>query len=138
MFTALLFLLFALTAGVIWMHGLWGTAVTLINMILAMLLATNFFEPTAALLDGYLPGGTYFFDAAALWALFIMFYGMLRAITDSLSKMHVKFIMPVEMAGRTILALWCGWLMVCFTTFSLQMAPFNSVTPMGAWQSPTD
>jgi hypothetical protein len=138
MLTLLLLLLFALTAGVVWMHGLWGTTVTLINMLLAMLLATNFFEPTAALLDSYLPGGTYFFDAAALWALFIMFFGAFRAITDGLSSMQVKFILPVEMAGRTILALWCGWLMVCFTTFSLQMAPLNNVTPMGAWQSPTD
>jgi hypothetical protein len=28
--------------------------------------------------------------------------------------------------------------MVCFVTFSLQMAPLNSATPMGAWQSPND
>lgn len=136
--TLMLLLLFALTAGVAWMHGLWGTAITLINMILAMLLATNFFEPTAALLDSFMPGGTYFFDVAALWGLFAIFFGLLRGMTDGLSSMQVKFILPVEMAGRSILALWCGWLMVCFTTFSLQMAPLNSKTPLGAWEKPDD
>lgn len=133
-----LFLVFAVTAGVLWIHGLWGNAVTLINMLLAMLLATNFFEPTAALLDSFSPSGTYFYDVLALWVLFFIFFGLFRAITDGLSAMQVKFILPVEMAGRTLLALWCGWLMVCFVTFSLQMAPLNEKTPLGAWQSPTD
>lgn len=138
MMLAVLFLVFALTAGVLWMHGLWSNAITLINMILAMLLATNFFEPVAALVDSFLPAATYFLDVACLWVLFMIFYGIFRAITDGLSKAHVKFILPVEMAGRTLLALWCGWLMVCFVTFSLQMAPLNSATPMGAWQSPNE
>jgi hypothetical protein len=133
-----LFLVFAITAGVMWMHGLWCNVVTLINMILAMLLATNFFEPIAALVDSFMPSATYFLDAVCLWVLFLIFFGLLRTITDGLSKVHVKFIMPVEMAGRSLLALWCGWLMVCFVTFSLQMAPLNSPTPLGAWQSPTD
>lgn len=138
MMTLILLLLFGLTAGLIWMHGLWGAAVTLVNLLLAMLLATNFFEPVANLAEGMVKSGTYFFDYVSLWGLFIVFFGIFRAITDGLSSSAVKFIMPVEMAGRTIIALWCGWLMVCFTTFSLQMAPLNSVTPMGAWQSPKD
>jgi hypothetical protein len=138
MMLGVLFLVFALTAGVMWMHGLWGNAITLINMLLAMLLATNFFEPTAALVDSFLPSATYFLDAVCLWVLFLIFYGILRACTDGLSKTHVKFILPVEMAGRSILALWCGWLMVCFVTFSLQMAPLNSATPLGAWERPND
>jgi hypothetical protein len=136
--TIAILLVFAITAGTLWLHGLWGNVITLINMILAMLLATNFFEPVAALADEYVPAATYFWDIVALWVLFLIFFGAFRAITDSLSSVQVKFIMPVEMAGRTILALWCGWLMACFVTFSLQMAPLNSVTPMGAWQSPKD
>jgi hypothetical protein len=45
--------------------------------------------------------------------------------------------MPVEMAGRSLLALWCAWLVVCFAAFSMQMAPLNSPTPLGAWSTPT-
>jgi hypothetical protein len=136
--TLVLLLVFALTAGILWLHGLWGNAITLVNMILAMLLATNFFEPVADLAEQYSPAGTYFFDFAALWILFLVFFGVFRAITDALSPEGVKFILPVEIAGRSLLAIWCGWLMVCFVTFSLQMAPLNSATPLGAWQSPTD
>lgn len=134
--TLALFAVFAVTAGVLWMHGLWSNVLTLINMILAMLLATNFFEPIAAFAAYYSPAATYFWDYVALWVLFLLFFGTFRAITDGMSATRVKFIMPVEMAGRSILALWCGWLMVCFVTFSLQMAPLNSATPMGAWETP--
>ncbi|WP_254512182.1 hypothetical protein [Anatilimnocola floriformis] len=133
-----LFTVFALTAGVLWMHGLWSNALTLISLILAMLMATNFFEPVAALADSYFPSGTYFLDAVSLWVLFLAFFGAFRGITDALSKTHVKFILPVEMAGRSILALWCGWLMVCFVAFSLHMAPLNSATPLGAWTNPME
>jgi hypothetical protein len=34
------------------------------------------------------------------------------------------------------MAIWCGWLMVCFVAFSLHMAPLNGATPLGAWRSP--
>jgi hypothetical protein len=44
--------------------------------------------------------------------------------------------MPVEMAGRSLLAIWCAWLVVCFTAFSLQMAPLNNQNPLSAWQTP--
>jgi hypothetical protein len=136
--TLAILLVFALTAGTLWLHGLWGNAVTLINLILAMLLATNFFEPVAALADSFLPAATYFWDFVSVWVLFFIFFGVFRAITDMLSSVQVKFIMPVEMAGRSLLAIWCGWLMACFVTFTLQMAPLNSPTPLGAWQSPKD
>jgi hypothetical protein len=53
-----------------------------------------------------------------------------------LSRTRVKFEMPVEMAGRSILAIWCAWLVVCFTAFSLQMAPLNNPNPLGAWATP--
>lgn len=136
--TLVLFLVFAITAGTLWLHGLWGNAVTLINMLLAMLLATNFYEPVAALADQFAHAGSYFYDFTAVWVLFLVFFGIFRGITDALSREGVKFIMPVEIAGRSLLAIWCGWLMVCFVAFSLQMAPLNSVTPLGAWNTPQE
>jgi hypothetical protein len=136
--TLAILLVIAITAGTLWLHGFWSNIVTLINLILAMLLATNFFEPVAALADSFIPAATYFWDVVSLWILFLIFFGAFRGITDMLSGMQVKFMMPIEMVGRTLIALWCGWLMACFVTFSLQMAPLNSETPLGAWQSPKD
>jgi hypothetical protein len=133
-----LFLILAATAAAVWFHGLWGSAITLINLIVAMLIATNFFEPVCSLIERVGGGSfTYLLDFVVLWLLFAVAFGILRAITDLLSSTQVKFDLPVEMAGRTIFAIWCGWLMVCFTAFSLQMAPLGSVDPMGAFATPS-
>lgn len=135
--TLFLFLILAATAAAIWFQGLWSAAVTLVNMTLAMLLATNFFEPICDLIESLNAASyTYLLDFIVLWFLFTFFYVFLRGFTDLFSRTRVKFDMPVEMAGRTILALWCGWLMMSFVAFSLLMAPLNSPTPMGAWTTP--
>ena len=46
----------------------------LFNVILAALLATNFFEPVATLLTKYMKRGTLFWDFIALWGLFAAAY----------------------------------------------------------------
>ncbi len=139
MMTLFLLLVFLATAGLIWLHGLWGAAVTLINMMISMLIAMNLFEPISDALQNSADASfEYLYDFVVLWMTFFFTFGMLRLITDMLSKTRVKFDMPIEMAGRSILAIWCGWLMVCFTAFSLMMAPLNSENPLGAWASPSD
>ena len=47
----------------------------------------------------------------------------MRAITDLVSKTKVRFKMPVEQAGRILLAMAVGYVMVCFTTMTLHTAP---------------
>lgn len=132
-----LFLLFVIVAAALWFQGLWSNAVTLINLLVAMLIATNLWEPICTLIESFGAGSfTYLLDFVVLWFLFVFFFVFLRLITDLLSRTRVKFEMPVEMAGRSILAIWCAWLIVCFTAFSLQMAPLNSVEPLGAWGTP--
>lgn len=137
MMSLFLFLLFLIVGAALWFQGLWSNAVTLINLIFAMLIATNFWEPICTLLEGFGLGSfTYLLDFVLLWFLFAFFFLILRLISDMLSRTRVKFEMPVEMAGRSLLAIWCAWLFVCFTAFSLQMAPLNSQDPMGAWSTP--
>jgi hypothetical protein len=137
MFFLFLFLIFLATAAALWFQGTWNVAITLINLILAMLIATNYFEPIATMIEEL--GGssfTYLLDFLVLWILFAVTFGILRLFSDMLSKKAVKFNLPVEMAGRTILAIWCGYLVVCFTAFSMQMAPLGGITPMGAFEAP--
>jgi len=139
MFLFLIVVLAAVAAG-IWFQGFWNAVVTLVNLILAMLIATNFYEPICTKLEGMsgdLKSYTYLLDFVVLWLLFGISYGILRAITDSLSKKAVDFDLPVELAGRSIFALICGWVMVCFVAFTLQMAPLNTENPLGAWPTPT-
>lgn len=134
----LLFAVLAATAAGVWFQGLWSAAITLVNMLLAMIVATSFFEPLCTAIEGIGAAApyTYLLDFIVLWVLFAITFSILRTITDRISSKPMQFDMPVDMAGRTILALFCGWLMVCFVTFSLHMAPLNSPAPLGAFATP--
>jgi hypothetical protein len=132
-----LFLVFLIVGAACWFHGLWGNAINLVNLLMAMFIATNLFEPICTLLEGFgASSWTYLLDFVVLWIMFFVAYGFLKLITGLLSRTQVKFDLPVEMAGRSILAIWCAWLFVCFTAFTLQTAPLNNVSPLGAWQTP--
>ena len=137
MMSLFLFLIFVIVAASLWFHGLWGAGVSLINILLAALVATNFYEPICTALEGVGAGSfTYLLDFVVLWFLFGFTYVILRLFCDIYSKTRIKFEMPIEMAGRTIFAVWAAWLFTCFTAFSMHMAPLNSENPMGAWTSP--
>ncbi len=138
MLFAFLFLVFAGTAAGLWFHGAWKNAMYLINILLAGIIATNFFEPLATMLDGFQPGLTYLFDFLMLWILFAVAFLILRLLTDMAGQGTVKFPLPAEMALRTVLALWSGWIMVCFTAFTLHTAPLNAVDPFGGFTTPME
>ena len=132
---ALLLLVVLIVCAVMsWREGLWGAAIILVNSLLAALLAANYFEPAAAVLEGIMPTYTYFFDFIALWGLFVLAFGMLRGVTGLISKYRVRFIMLVELAGRTILAIWVGWVMVCFSSMTLHAAPLPRHAFGGSFQ----
>ncbi len=52
MLNLVLLLIFIICVAALWFQGLWSNVVTLINLLLAMMLAFNYFEPVAELLDG--------------------------------------------------------------------------------------
>ncbi len=131
----LLFLIFAGTVAALWFHGTWNNCVTLINMTLAMMIATNYYEPIAMMLEGLDQSFTYLLDFVVIWILFGVTFGILRLLTDTLSPNRVKFMMPVEMALRSLTAVWGGWMMICFVGFTLHFAPLNNESPGGALAS---
>lgn len=134
----LLLVIFAGTAAAVWFSGFWSGMVTLVNLILAGIIATSYWEPAATAIEGFgAQSWTYLLDFVALWLIFFLAFTILRMVTDSVSQERVKFDMPIEMGGRSIMALVCGWVMVCFVAFSLHMAPLNSATPLGAWATPS-
>src|SRR5256885_7583598 len=127
MFLFLLAILAAMAAA-LWFQGLWNATVTLVNLILAMAIATSFYEPICTQIEKIsndVRTYTYLLDFVVLWLLFAISFGVLRAATDAISKKAVEFDLPVEIAGRSILATLCGWIMICFVAFSLQMATLN-------------
>jgi hypothetical protein len=124
---------FVIVAGLSALQGLWSSAINVVNITMAGLVATNFFEPLAKLIDS--SGSNYMIDSIVLWALFALTFIILRLITQSLSDHDVYFIKPVEIAGRALLGIWAGWVFVCFAAFAMVTAPIGS-QPLGAWDSP--
>jgi uncharacterized membrane protein required for colicin V production len=104
-------------------EGMWSNAIRLVNTITAALLAMNFFEPAADWLEQQAPTYGYFCDFVALWGLFVVFSLIFRLVTDRLSQVKVKFLKMADQIGSSVLALWIGWVMVCFSMTSLHAAP---------------
>src|SRR5262245_48284368 len=129
----LLFLVFAGVAAALWVQGFWSSAVTFVNLLLAAMIASNYFEPLATMVETFGAGSfTFLLDFILVWGVFFVVFGILRAITDMLSQTQVKFDVPIEMAGRSIFAVLSGWLFTCFLAFTLHLAPLNSENPLGA------
>jgi hypothetical protein len=138
-FPLLLFLLFALCVAFLLREGMWSNAVRLVNMITAGLLAMNFFEPVAKMLDDQVDATyTYFWDFVSLWVLFALFLLILRLLTDTISRVRVRFLNAADRTGGIIFAVCCGWFMVCFTTATLHTAPLARNFLYGGFKVPPE
>jgi hypothetical protein len=136
MLTLLLLVVFVAVAAVLWFQGLWNNAISLINILLAGMIATNFYEPIVKKIIEKDNALTYVWDCLILWALFAVSFAFLRLATDLLSHDRVKFVMPLEMAGRSVLAILVAWVFICFTTFTIHTAPIQANAFKGAFESP--
>ncbi len=126
--------LIALTAAT-WFLGLWNNVITLINLILAGLIASNFFEPLADSLESRFDTYTYLLDFVSLWGLFFVSFAALRTATDILSRYRLEFNAWVEMIGRSVTSISIAWIFLCFMLFSLHTAP---LPPLGDFQPSPD
>lgn len=140
-FPALLFVIFVAVAISLYTEGLWGNALRLINVVTSALLATNFYEPLSNWLEGMgaLASYKYLLDFICLWMLFGVCMGLLRGMTDYLSKVKVRFLKIVDQVGSGILSCCVAAVMVSFVTMTMHTAPlakeflwkgFQSDTPM--------
>jgi len=125
-FPLLLLLILAACVGVLYPEGLWSNAVRLVNVVTAALLAMNFFEPVARLIEGFgewFASATYFWDFLSLWLVFGVSMIVMRLATDMISRVKVRFLKVVDRAGSAFLAACIGWIMVCFVLTTLHTAP---------------
>jgi uncharacterized membrane protein required for colicin V production len=119
-------------------EGLWANALRVVNVITAALLATNFFEPVARLLEGLSEAIAPYASFVALWAVFLVSYMVLQILTDMLSRSKVRFMMVVDRAGSVFFSLWTGWVMVCFTAMTLHTAPLAEKFMWGGFDPSVD
>ena len=134
MLTALLIVIFLTCMGFLARDGLWTNTLRLINVVTAALLATNYFEWVADLMNAVIPTYQYYCDILALWGLFAGFYVVFRLLSDLLSRYRVRFPTIVDNIGGPVMAVWIGWVMICFTTMSLHVSPLARNTLNGGFQ----
>jgi hypothetical protein len=136
MLNLILFLIFVICVAALWFQGLWSNAITLLNTLLAMMLAFNYFEPLSAMLEEMEPSFTYLWDFLTLWGLFAVSFGLLRVVTGLLSRHRVAFEFWVETVGRSLLAVWIAWLFIGFICATMHTAPLGP-HPLGFQPTPT-
>lgn len=121
----LLVLVLVAVVGLTFRDGIFSNALMLIHVTLSGVLATNFFEPLADWLTTRLPSFVYVWDLVAVWGVFIVAYLALRGMTDYLSKTKPTFPVVADLAVGGLLAAWSGWVLVCFISFTLHLAPMS-------------
>ena len=117
--------MFILIVASTWWFGLWSNLITLINLLLASMIASICFEPVALKLLSMNSSYRYLYDFIAVWLVFLFVFVVLRGVTDVLSGYRLKFDPITELVGRSVLSIWIAGVFVCFSLFTLQMAPLK-------------
>lgn len=123
MILTILILIFILTIASTWWFGAWSNLITLVNLILAAMVATSFFENVSYLMDQRMQSYGLLLPYVSLWLLFAITFFVLRAVTDTLTTMRLRFDFVTETIGRSLLSIAIAWIFICFTMFTLQFAP---------------
>jgi hypothetical protein len=122
---------FVLTLG---MEGIWSGVLMTINVIIAGIVATTFYEPLAQWLQGMYFGGHFYWDTFTLGGIFAVTAMALRHMTDFLAPRRLMFPERIDQAGGIVMALICGWITIGFSTMALQTAPMEVKPLWGSFE----
>jgi hypothetical protein len=105
-------------------EGLWGAALMFFNVLFAGLIAFNFYEPLAKLIDSTGIGWG-FSDSFSLLSIFCLSVLLLRMTTETLAPAMVRFPVPVYHAGRFIFALGTSLVTMAILILGFHTAPVH-------------
>jgi uncharacterized membrane protein required for colicin V production len=127
MFSVILLFIFFGSVAMTVREGLWSNTLTLINVLFCGLAAYGFYPPLVTWIDEMLSGKyTYVIDFAVVWALFILFMIICRALTGMASKTRLRFRHPIDPIGGPLVGFLTAIVLSGFTTSTLFMAPMPS------------
>lgn len=130
MLIAIAIVMFILIVASTWWFGLWSNVITLINLLISALVASSLYHPIFIQLvatfqtdSNTRPSHFEYFDFLSVWIAFVLTYVILRGATDMMSGFRLKFDPLTEIIGRSVLSIWIACVFICFSFFTLQMAP---------------
>src|SRR3954467_15555099 len=105
-------------------EGLWGAALMFFNVLFAGIIAFNFYQPLAALIDktGVNWGMS---DTICLIVLFGVAVLILRLTTETLAPAMVRFPTPVYHIGRLLFGLAASVVTIAVLTTAFECAPVH-------------
>jgi len=114
-------------------EGAWGAAAVFLSVVFAGLIAMNFFEPFANLLEYYLPDWSYRFDFISLLVLFAGSVFLLRLMSEKIAPGFIAVHSRLYDVCRFGFALMTGYVTAAFLLAALHTAPlpreFMGFTP---------
>ncbi|HWT81300.1 MAG TPA: hypothetical protein VN648_21110 [Candidatus Methylomirabilis sp.] len=105
-------------------EGLWGAALMFFNVVFGGLIAFNFYEPLARLIDSTGIGWG-FSDTLSLLSIFCVSVMLLRMTTETLAPAMVRFPVPVYHAGRVFFALATSLVTMAILVLAFHTAPVH-------------
>jgi hypothetical protein len=105
-------------------EGLWGAALMFFNVLFAGILAFNFYEPLAALLDSTGIGWG-FSDTLCLLGIFLVALVILRLTTETLAPAMVRFPTPIYHIGRIFFGLAGSVVTIAILLLGFETAPVH-------------
>ncbi len=105
-------------------EGLWGAALMFFNVVFGGLIAFNFYEPLARLIDSTGIGWG-FSDTLSLLSIFCVAVMLLRMTTETLAPAMVRFPAPIYHAGRLFFALATSLVTMAILILAFHCAPVN-------------
>ena len=123
MITLLILLVFVLVIASTWWFGIWNNLLTLINLLLAGLIASGFYENVTEQLNQSMSGWKNVTSFLAVWLTFVVSFMVLRALTDMISSKKLKFERTTEIIGQSVLSVWIACVFLAFMLFTLHLSP---------------
>lgn len=105
-------------------EGLWGAALMFFNVLFGAMIAFNFYEPLAKLIDSTGIGWG-FSDTLCMLGLFCISVMLLKMITETIAPAMVRFPTPIYHLGRLIFGLGGALVTVAFVILSFHAAPVH-------------
>jgi uncharacterized membrane protein required for colicin V production len=105
-------------------EGLWGAALMFFNVLFSAMIAFNFYEPVANLIDSTgIPWG--FSDTLSMLGLFCISVLLLRMTTETIAPAMVRFPTPIYHLGRLVFGVGGAAVTIAIVILAFHAAPVH-------------
>jgi hypothetical protein len=114
--------------GTRWKEGLWGNILSAFGVLFSALMAIGYWESLAVFLSTQIPKMLYLADCVAIWLIFLVTFLIINELTRGMSRVKVKFAVPIEKAGNAVALTLLFLGLYGFFLFTMDLSPVGENT----------